>query len=128
MRKAKVIALLALSTLGLVMVAFIGYYVLDLPDQGGVISLDLIEEDPAQYEYINLTEYDLTSNPTLKRAIDQIIDPSQNKTRVWLRISLSEIDSINNELLVVNGTRYGYLAYHEYLFSISFAVPSKTSE
>ncbi|MFX0126184.1 MAG: hypothetical protein ACFFAE_21370 [Candidatus Hodarchaeota archaeon] len=100
---------------------------LDQYGGGGYLDLELLTEDQItsfNEEYINLTFTDLSPHPTLKEAILQILDPKSNINEIFIEIPNDEMNRILTEILSTpENDTYNYIAYYEYLFQISFAVP-----
>ncbi|MHA2053933.1 MAG: hypothetical protein ACXACP_07970 [Candidatus Hodarchaeales archaeon] len=95
--------------------------------EGGFLDLELLSENQLvlfNERYINLTLTDLSPYPTLKEAILNITDPTTNITQIFIEISTDEMNLIHTEILhTPDNDTYNYIAYDEYLFQISFAVP-----
>ena len=100
---------------------------LDQLGGGGYLDLELLSENQLvsfNEEYINVTLTDLSLYPTLKEAILEILDPSTNITKIFVEISNDEMNRIISEILsTTDNNWYNYIAYDDYMFQISFAVP-----
>lgn len=93
----------------------------------GYLDLELLTENQLvsfNEEFLNLTLTDLSPYPTLKEALQKIIDPTTNITGIFVEITFDEINQIRTEILSTpDNDTYNFIAYDEYLFQISFAVP-----
>ncbi|MFW9904045.1 MAG: hypothetical protein ACFFFH_06905 [Candidatus Thorarchaeota archaeon] len=98
-----------------------------LEPSGGFLDLELLTEDQLVFfneEFLNLTLTDLSPYPTLQESIQKVIDPTMNTTGIFVAITTDEMNRILTELLTTpTNETYNYIAYGEYLFQISFAVP-----
>lgn len=87
-----------------------------------VLDLELISENEAKMidDFNNITFTNLSSYPTLEKALLEIVDSSKNSSgRV---ISTEEMIRIQEEILKrSDGDFYDYIAYRNYIIHIRFS-------